>query len=51
MAALNRPDIGKRLDDAGFTVAANGPDDLAARIRSEIDKMTKLVRTIGLRPE
>ena len=51
IAALKNPETGKRLDTAGFVAIGNRPEDLAAHIKSEVEKMAKLIRQIGLRPE
>jgi tripartite-type tricarboxylate transporter receptor subunit TctC len=51
VAALKNPETAKRLDAAGFITIGNRPDDLAAFMRLEVDKFTKLIRQIGLRPE
>ena len=51
IAVLKNPETGKRLDSAGFVAIGNRPEDLAAHIKSEVEKMAKLIRRIGLRPE
>ena len=51
VAALKIPETAKRLGDAGFVSIGNRPEDLAAHMRREVDKFTRLVRQIGLRPE
>ncbi len=38
------PDVQKRLDDLGFQVVANSPDEFAARIRSDLEKWGKVIR-------
>lgn len=48
VSALNKPDVGKRLSDLGYVVIADRPEELAAHIKSEIEKMAKLIRQIGL---
>ncbi len=48
VSALNKPDVGKRLSDLGYVVIADQPGELAAHIKSEIEKMAKLIRAIGL---
>ena len=50
-AALKDPGTFKRLEAAGFVRIGNRPDDLDAFMRVEVDKFTKLIRAIGLRPE
>ena len=51
VAALKSPETAKRLGDAGFVTIGNRPEDLAAHMKREVDKFTKLVRQIGLRPQ
>lgn len=51
ISVLNRPDVTKRLAELGYVVVANRPPEFAARIKSEIEKMAKLIRQIGLQPE
>lgn len=51
VAALKSPATAKRLADAGFVTIGNRPEDLAAHMKREVDKFTKLVRQIGLRPQ
>ena len=51
VAALKDPETVKRLQAAGFVRIGNNPDDLAAFMRAEVDKYTRLIRAIGLRPE
>jgi len=51
VATLKDPETLKRLVAAGFVRIGNRPDDLDAFMRVEVDKFTKLIRAIGLRPE
>lgn len=51
VAALKDPGTLKRLEAAGFVRIGYRPDDLADFMRVEVDKFTKLIRAIGLRPE
>ena len=51
VAALKDPGTVKRLQAAGFLGIGNSPDDLEAVLRLEVDRFTKLIRAIGLRPE
>jgi tripartite-type tricarboxylate transporter receptor subunit TctC len=37
-------DVQKRLDDLGFQVVANSPDQFAARIKTEMEKWAKVIR-------
>jgi tripartite-type tricarboxylate transporter receptor subunit TctC len=51
IAALNNPEVSKRLSDLGFIAVGNRPDELTAFVRNEIDKYAKLIRQIGLPPQ
>lgn len=45
------PDVQKRLDDLGFEIVANSPDEFAARIKSETDKWGKVIRDAKIKVE
>lgn len=45
------PDIQKRLDELGFEVVANTPDEFAARITLETEKWGKVVRDAKIKVE
>jgi len=51
VAVLNKPDVSKRLNDLGYIVVGNRPDELTAHIRAEIDKYAQIIRQIGLPPQ
>jgi len=51
VAALKRPEVGKRLDDLGFTPVGDQPEVFGAYIRSEIDRLGKLIREFKLTAE
>jgi tripartite-type tricarboxylate transporter receptor subunit TctC len=38
------PDVQKRLDEQGFEVVANSPEEFAARIKTEIEKWAKIIK-------
>jgi tripartite-type tricarboxylate transporter receptor subunit TctC len=38
------PDVQKKLDDLGFEVVANSPEEFAARIKTEMEKWGKVIR-------
>lgn len=50
-AALQTPEITKRLADQGVEVLAGTPDELAKRMPLEIAKWSKVVKASGLQPE
>jgi tripartite-type tricarboxylate transporter receptor subunit TctC len=45
------PDVKQRLDDLGFEVLTNTPDEAAARIKSEMEKWAKVIRDAKLKVE
>jgi tripartite-type tricarboxylate transporter receptor subunit TctC len=45
------PDVQKRLDDLGFEIVANTPDEFAARIKTEMAKWGKVIRDAKLKVE
>ena len=49
VAVLKEKDIVERLREQGLTVVGNSPEQFSARIRSELEKSTKLVKTLGLK--
>jgi tripartite-type tricarboxylate transporter receptor subunit TctC len=46
--AVNLPETQKRLADQGVDPGASTPDELAARVRSELAKWSKVVKDAGL---
>ncbi len=49
--AVALPDVQKRLDDLGFQIVANSPDEFAARIKTEMEKWSKVIRDAKIKPE
>ena len=49
VAVLKEKDIVEKLREQGLTVVGNSPEQFSARIRSELEKSTKLVKTLGLK--
>jgi tripartite-type tricarboxylate transporter receptor subunit TctC len=45
------PDVQKRLDDLGFEIVANSPQEFAARIKTEMEKWGKVIRDAKIRVE
>ena len=45
------PDVQKRLDDLGFELIANSPDEFAARIKIVLGWRAKLIRDAKIKPE
>jgi len=47
-AALAQPDVRERIERANFTVRGNAPEELAAQIRSEVDKLKAVGKARGI---
>ena len=48
LKALAYPDVAKRLTDLGYVIIGDQPEEFAAHIRAEIDKLGKIIRKAGL---
>jgi tripartite-type tricarboxylate transporter receptor subunit TctC len=51
VAILNEPDTRERLAGLSAEVIANSPAEAAAFMRSEEQRLTKLIRDVGIQPE
>jgi tripartite-type tricarboxylate transporter receptor subunit TctC len=49
--ALRAPEGRQRLEQIGFTIVANAPEEYAAFQRAEIERWRRVVRTAGIRAE
>ena len=49
--AVNETDLRERLKGLGTTPIGSAPEVLAAHVRSELERWTKVVRTAGIRPD
>lgn len=49
--ALTEPDVRKRLDDLGFQIVANTPDEFAAQIKEEMERWAKVIRDAKIKIE
>ena len=47
LAALKNPAVAKRMDDLGYVAGGSQPEEFAAFIRSEIDKLAKILKQVG----
>jgi tripartite-type tricarboxylate transporter receptor subunit TctC len=45
------PDVKEKLTTLGFTPVGSTPDELAAQIRFDIDRWSKVVRDAGIKVE
>lgn len=50
-SAMAGPAVNKRMTDLGYVIIGNQPDEFAAFIRSEIEKLGKIIRQVGAKPE
>lgn len=48
IAALNNPDVKKRLTDLGYITIGSRPEEFAAHIKREIDRLGKIIRKLNL---
>ena len=48
---LHMPDIRQKLFNAGFDVAGSSPQELAAAMKADMDRMGKIIREAGIRAE
>ena len=51
VSALALPAINKRLVDLGYVLVGNQPDEFTRFIRSEVEKLGKLIRAVGAKAE
>ena len=48
---LNRTDVKQKLFSTGTEIAAGSPSEFAARIRSELSRLGKIIKDAGIRDE
>ncbi len=51
LAALNHPEVNRRLVDLGYIVVGDQPGEFAAYIKSEVEKLAKIVKALNLKAE
>lgn len=51
LKALQQPDVKARLEGEGAEIFATSPEQSAATVRSEIERMGKLIKQLGLQAE
>jgi tripartite-type tricarboxylate transporter receptor subunit TctC len=51
LAALNHPEVNRRLVELGYIVVGDQPEEFAAYIRSEVEKLAKIVKTLNLKAD
>jgi tripartite-type tricarboxylate transporter receptor subunit TctC len=47
--ALADPTARNKLERAGYTVLGSSPDELQTLLRSEIDKWSAVIKTVGIK--
>jgi tripartite-type tricarboxylate transporter receptor subunit TctC len=48
---ITPPDVRAKLDEIGFAVIANSPEEFAARIRRDMEVVSKVVKAANIQPE
>ena len=48
VAALNNPAVGRRLIDSGYVTIGSQPEEFGAFIRSEVERLGKIIRAFNL---
>jgi tripartite-type tricarboxylate transporter receptor subunit TctC len=51
MAVLDNADVSKRLGDLGFVTIGSTPDEFAARVKSDIESLGKIMRELRVTPQ
>lgn len=51
IAVLNKPDVNKRLSDLGYVTIGDQPAEFAAFIKSEVEKLAKVVKALNLKAD
>jgi len=51
VAALKNATVAKRMDDLGYVASGNEPEAFGAYIKSEIEKLAKILKQVGAKPE
>lgn len=49
--ALRKPEARQRLEQIGFTVVANSPEEYAAFQREEVERWRRVIQTAGITPD
>ena len=49
--AMNHPDVKARLDEVDIRIIASTPQQLAATLKSDIEKSGELMKALGIKPE
>jgi tripartite-type tricarboxylate transporter receptor subunit TctC len=49
IAALADPVVKSKLEQAGYMVVGSSPDELQTLLKSEIDKWSVVIKTVGIK--
>jgi tripartite-type tricarboxylate transporter receptor subunit TctC len=49
IAALADPVVKSKLEQAGYMVVGSSPDELQTLLKSEIDKWSAVIKTVGIK--
>ena len=49
--ALNAPDVGAKLDDAGLLIIGNTPEEFTALIKRRFEVYNAVLKAAGMKPE
>jgi tripartite-type tricarboxylate transporter receptor subunit TctC len=49
--ALEDPEISKKLEEVGIIPIGSTGADMASRLRSQTDELTRLAKQVGIQPE
>jgi tripartite-type tricarboxylate transporter receptor subunit TctC len=49
--ALHLPEVRERLESFGFEVVGNTPEEFASRMRSESQRLARVIQESGAKPE
>ncbi|MFM9970126.1 MAG: Bug family tripartite tricarboxylate transporter substrate binding protein [Burkholderiales bacterium] len=51
IAAIHSPEIRSRLEDGGYVVIGNRPEEVTAIMKRDLERAAKLIKSIGILPE
>jgi tripartite-type tricarboxylate transporter receptor subunit TctC len=49
IAALADPVVKSKLEQAGYMVVGSSPDELQTLLKSEVDKWSAVIKTVGIK--
>jgi tripartite-type tricarboxylate transporter receptor subunit TctC len=51
VTSMKSPPVAKRMEDLGYVAIGNPPEAFAAYMKSEIEKLAKILKQVGAKPE